>query len=121
MDDQQNKVPKVIQLILSGKDANGKDVMNTVRVVYTLSCEVEPIGIIGNNQIGWVEISAYEPAIPAFCGAVTYAPTVTPSEAPTEPPFNSMSYHSASLSVSHAKATKAKAIKAKGGKISKRT
>ncbi|KAL7451450.1 hypothetical protein ACHAWC_005920 [Mediolabrus comicus] len=139
LDDQLTKVPKYIQFQILGGNEQGEVLQNMFVIEYTLSCEVEPVAI--GNQKGWVEISDYEPAIPAFCGAVTYAPTVTPSEAPTESPttaaptitsspseaptesstFNSMSYHSASFSVSHAKTAKSKAVKAKGGKISKRT
>ena len=151
LNDQLTKVPRHIEFIIIGENEQGEVLENTFLVQYTLSCEVEPIAI--GNQKGWVEISDYLPAIPAFCGAVTYAPSVTPSEAPTDSPttaaptvipseaptesptktttpseaptesptFNSMSYHSASFSVSHAKTAKAKAVKAKGGKISKRT
>jgi hypothetical protein len=172
LDDQQSNIPKYIQFLIFGGNEQGEVLVNAFIMRYTLSCEVEPIEI--GNKKGWIKISDYAPPIPAFCGAVTYAPTATPSEAPTESPttadptvtpseaptespttaaptvtpseaptespttaaptitsspseaptesstFNSMSYHSASFSVSHAKTAKSKAVKAKGGKISKR-
>ena len=159
--DNPSKIPGTIRLELFGENADGRSISNVNIVTYSLRCDVEPITSEG-DQTGWVVMSNEEPAIPAFCGAVTAptespaptvtvkpseaptespttaAPTVTPSEAPTESPtiseaptesstFNSMSYHSASFSVSHAKTAKAKAVKAgyskkstKGGKISKR-
>jgi hypothetical protein len=97
LDDQLTKVPKYIQFQILGGNEQGEVLRNMFVIGYTLSCEVEPVAI--GNQKGWVEISDYEPAIPAFCGAVTAtpseapteypttaAPTVTPSEAPTESP-----------------------------------
>ena len=92
---QPSKIPKIIQLVLSGTNANGLAISNMNIVTYTLGCDVEPITSEGDQQNGWVVFSNNEPAIPAFCGAVTYeptespttaAPTVTPSEDPTESP-----------------------------------
>jgi hypothetical protein len=78
---QQNKIPDALFVNVQGTNELGVEIKNNIFIVYTLSCDVEPIA--SGSQVGWIEISNYEPAIPAFCSAVTYAPTETPSEAPT--------------------------------------
>jgi len=85
IDDQLDKVPGGVILVLFGENVAGEVIQNRVAWGYKRNyCNEEPVA--AGMSIGWQSLDGYTPAFPEFCDAVTASPTPAPVASETRPP-----------------------------------
>jgi len=83
---QENLVPGGVMMVLFGVNSASEVVQNTIAWAYNMdNCDVEPLA--DGDGVGWLTVDGYAPPHAEFCSGVTRAPTVSPSERPTDPPL----------------------------------